>query len=56
MPIDKKERSRLILMGIGLIKTITVISMKDEITDDDRKEVLDEMRKYANLFLKMALD
>ena len=56
MPIDKKERSKLILMGIGLIKSITVLSMKGVVTEDDRKEVLDELRKYANFLAKAMLD
>jgi hypothetical protein len=56
MALDKKERSRLIIMGIGLIKLITTVSMKDEMTDDDRKELLDELRKYANFLAKAVLD
>jgi hypothetical protein len=56
MALDKKERSKLILNGIGLIKLITTVSMKDDMTEDDRKELLDELRKYANFLAKAMLD
>jgi len=56
MALDKKERSKLILMGISLIKLITTVSMKDDMTEDDRKELLDELRKYANFLAKAMLD
>ena len=53
--IDKSERNKLIFRGLGLMKDITVVLMKDEPSSQDKEDILEALRRYVILLTKALL-